>query len=107
MIPKYIVLAGVYDLFIYKLTNVIYNDLSFADRTQKTYQLLLILSILGIVIPKMIINIPNQTLRDGIVHGSYIILISTVLLYWNQISDDWKLFLLGMVMAYLVWYKSK
>lgn len=107
MIPSYVLLAIIYDLFLYKLTHVVYSDLSIVEKTQRSYQLLLLVSVAGLVIPKLLLTIPNDTLRDGIILGSYILLCMTVVIYWNDMTDEWKLFLLGLIFFYMIWLKDK
>lgn len=102
MISYSIIIAIVYVLFLYKLVSVTYNELPVIERTQKTYQLLIILAIIGIIIPKLIDASKYKSSAEGIVLGSTILLPMTIIFYWNHITEDWKVLLLGFLLGYVI-----
>lgn len=107
----YASIATMYNIFVHHMTSIMYKDLAYQERHNKTSILLLLSGIGAIVIAKMIMDetkkYNNSIVSYGLFLGGIILIITTILANWQDMTDKIKLISSGMVLLGLIWYAYK
>jgi hypothetical protein len=104
-------LAIIYCVFILKLTDVMYSDLPYNDRWQKSLVTLFIAGVVGIVIARTIFSqntrTQNKIIRDGLTIGGIILVLYPTLTYWDKMANEGKLVVIGIALGWILWYSYR
>lgn len=101
-------LGVIYSLFVQKLCDVIFGDYRYNEKNQKYIMLLFISGVVGIILAKTIFTsnkkFQNKIIKDGLIIGGIILILYTVLSYWDKMTNETKLLIIGVVLGGLFWY---
>ena len=105
----YIVIAIFYNLFIHYLTGSLYKNLPYADRHSNSIVFLAVAGISAIVISKIYIekNDKNKIVSKGLTIGGILLLITSLFANWENITNEYKLYLTGITFLLIIWYSYK
>lgn len=101
-------LGIIYTIFFQKLGDVIFPNLSYTDKYQKYLIFLLVAGLVGIILAQTIFTynktFKNQIIKHGLIIGGIILLLYPTLTYWNKMTDETKLLVIGIIFGCLLWY---
>lgn len=93
-------IAVLYNMFFHKLPNIIFKDLPYSEKYNKTISLLLISGITAIVLNRL--SIPeNNEIRNGIGIGGLMLLFSALTNNWKNMQDMVKLSLIIILFIFI------
>ena len=98
-------IAGLFILFINKLIEILTIDLKAEDKIKKTLLISFIIGIIGILIGWFIFyksKVKNMGVMLGLFLGSLYLMINSLLINWNKLSNDSKLFMIGSIFVALI-----
>lgn len=97
-----------YNIFLHNAANIIYKDLPFDEKQSKIILFLIVCGILGIILSEYLLAkkrfFENETVMSGFWYGGIILTVSTIGLNWNIMSDDMKLYLMGIIFICIIIY---
>lgn len=98
----------IYSIFIQKLSEVIFTDLPYNDKCQKSASLIFFAGIIGLVLAQTIFTynktFQNKIVKHGLVIGGVILILYSIINYWNKMTDEIKLIIAGIALGSLLWY---
>src|SRR3989442_722342 len=97
-------IAIMYNFFAYTLASLLYKNLQYNEKIHNTIVLLLILGILAIILSYFI---PSKYINIGLYFGGILLILTTVIINYKNISDEIKLFLICLILGYLIWFAYK
>lgn len=104
----YITIAICYNLVIHQLTTIIYKDLPYDEKYNKGLTFIFIAGILGIVVSRLIIknnaNKRDQVISTGLALGGLLLILTSIFVNWNEMTEDIKLYLTAGTFCILIWY---
>ncbi len=105
----YIIIAIFYNLFVHYLTGSLYKNLSYADRHTNSIVFLAVAGIGAIVISKIYIEKTdkNKIVSKGLTIGGILLLITSLFANWENITNEYKLYLTGIGFLIIIWYSYK
>jgi|SRR3989304_8159794 len=106
-----LLIAAFYNLLVHHLGSMMYNDLLFEDKVQKTIVFLLIAGIAGLVFGFIILK-PGQSYKDSVVSkglglGGIILIITSFLGNWENMTDQGKLLISSLLFVGLIIFSHK
>lgn len=105
-----ITIAIVFNMFTHYMASVMFKDYPFQEKYNMSVTLLFICGIMGLVIGKLVINenkYKNNVVSNGLYHGGIILIISGLLLNWNDMNDVIKLTVTACAIIGLIFYSYK
>lgn len=101
-------LGVIYNVFIHKLTSVILSGMEYEEKYQRSLILIFCAGIVGIIIAQIIFAkksyYKNRPMRYGMIFGSVLLIIYSLITNWEKMNDNTKLILMGIIMMGLIWY---
>lgn len=101
-------IAIVYNLLVHSIASFTFKDLQYEEKHKNTLLMLVIFGIIGIVISQLIIfkNNKNSVVGKGLFYGGIILILTALFSNWENMTEEIKLFLVGAIFIYLIWYAS-
>lgn len=104
----YIGIAIGYNLFTHHITNLFYKDLPFEEKFDKSTTFIFVAGIFGIVLSKLLQN-PNKKFTEsvlcmGFFIGGLMLIITSMWVNWDNLSDDIRLIVAIGVFGCILWY---
>jgi cation transport ATPase len=98
-------IAALFVLFISKLIEILTNDLKAEEKIKKNLLIAFIIGIIGILVGWFIFyrsKVKNIAVMLGLFLGSIYLMVNSLLLNWNKLNNDTKLFMIGSVLVALI-----
>ena len=93
-------IAILYNMFFHKLPNIIFQDLQYSEKYNKTISLLLVSGIAAVVLNRL--SIPeNYRIRAGIGLGGLMLIFSALTNNWKNMQDMVKLSLIIIIFIFI------
>lgn len=103
-----IIIAGIYNIFSYKLIEIIFKDVQYKEKIQGTLTSMFFAGIIAIIIAELAIKkgkkFSNEPLHKGLILGGCLLMCYTLLVNWRIMSDETKLLLIGFIFGATIWY---
>jgi len=97
-----------YNVFVHYLSNVVFSDLEYAERYQKTLIMMFIIGISTIIISFTILKsnkrYRNRAIRYGLIFGSLLLIFYSMITNWANVLDETKLFIFGTLLLVMISY---
>ena len=104
----FISISLIYNLFIHYLTSMMYKDLPYAEKHNKTVVLLVVAGIIGIFLGKVVLKRKQDGVVDrGLFIGGIMLVFTGFIANWENISDEIKLFASGVGLIIVIWLSYK
>ena len=105
----YITIAICYNLFIHHIVNIMYKDLPFDEKFDKSISFIFIAGILAIVFSKLIQKdaFTESVLCMGFFIGGLLLIITALWVNWDNLSDEMRMILSISVFGTILWYAYK
>lgn len=105
----YITIAICYNLFIHHIVNIMYKDLPFDEKFDKSISFIFIAGILAIVFSKLIQkdSFTESVLCMGFFIGGLLLIITALWVNWDNLSDEMRMILSISVFGTILWYAYK
>lgn len=97
-----------YNLFVHHLASMLYRETPYEEKYNKTITFVFISGIIGIILSKLLLK-KGQTYHDSVVSmglgiGGVLLIITSILANWTNMSDDIKLCISALMFGGLIWY---
>ncbi len=103
----YLTIGGLYDLFVYKMADVLFQDLPYCEKYSKSIALTFICGLIGLFIAQTYlqthITYKNIIASKGITIGSIILILYSVLGNWHTMNSEIKLIVIGISLSVVIW----
>lgn len=103
-----IIIAGIYNVFSYKLIEIIFKDVPYKEKIQGTLTSMFFAGIIAVVIAELAIKtgkkFSNEPLYKGLILGGCLLMSYTLFVNWNIMTDETKLLLIGFIFGVAIWY---
>lgn len=105
----YIVIAICYNLFIHHVTNVMYKDLPFDEKFDKSVIFLFVAGIFAIVVSKLIQkdSFSESVLCMGFFVGGILLILTSMWVNWDHMNDDMRIIISIIIFSGILWYAYK
>lgn len=104
-------LGIIYSVFIQKFSDVMFANLPYNDKYQKSSIFLFLAGIIGIVLAQTIFTynrtFKNEIIKEGLVIGGIILILYPTLTYWDKMTNETKLIVIGIAFGALLWYSYR
>ena len=104
-------LGIIYTIFFQKLGDIMFCNLPYNDKYQKYLTFLFLAGVIGIVLAQTIFTynktFKNQIIKHGLIIGGIILILYPTLTYWDKMTDETKLLVIGIALGGLLWYSYK
>ncbi|AYV78405.1 MAG: hypothetical protein Edafosvirus12_4 [Edafosvirus sp.] len=101
-------IAIIYDVLCYKIADVSFKDLPYKDKFQNTLTFLFVAGLIAIIIGQTLFktnsNYKNPILQKGFVLGGILLIIYTILMNWDKMTDENKLLIIVIIFGMLLWW---
>ena len=101
-------LGIIYAIFFQKLGDIMFSNLSHNDKYQKYSMFLIFTGVIGIMLSQIVFNYyniqKNKIIKHGLIIGSIILILYPTLVFWDKMTDEMKLFVIGIALGSLIWY---
>ena len=101
----------VLNIFVHQLSYVLFNDLPFKEKFQKSLVTVFIAGILSITLALTIFSnhgaYKNSSMKLGFIIGGALLLFYSIFYNWDKMEDYTKLIIFGLVLGGLVFYCYK
>ena len=100
-------IAILFNLFIHHLTSILFRDMMYKEKTNKSVIFILISGIIGVVMSKMLFKQKKKersVVENGLWLGGLLLIITSIFINWQTMSDDIKLLMIGVSLFGLIWY---
>ena len=106
-ISVYITIAISYNLFVHHLATILYRNMNYKEKFDSTTTFIFIMGIIGIVISKLILK-PEDIYSESVISmclglGGILLILTSVIVNWNEMSDDMRLIISTCIFIGLVW----
>ena len=91
-------IAALFILFVNKLIEILTNDLKAEEKIKKNLLIAFIIGIISILIGWFVFHkskVKNTAVMLGLFLGALYLMINSLILNWNKLSNDSKLFMIG------------
>ena len=98
-------IAALFILFVNKLIEILTHDTIAEARIKKNLIIAFIIGIIGILVAWFIFyksKVKNLGVMLGLILGSLYLMVNSLLLNWDKLSNDTKLFMIGTVLVALI-----
>jgi len=100
----------IYVFFINKITELLTSDTVYEEKIKKNIAISFICVIVGFILAYKIFShgkLKNRIIKYSLIFGSFILLINSIIYQWNDLSNDSKTFMIGLllILACLFTYK--
>ena len=98
-------IAALFILFVNKLIEILTHDTIAEARIKKNLIIAFIIGIIGILVAWFIFyksKVKNLGVMLGLMLGSLYLMVNSLLLNWDKLSNDTKLFMIGTVLVALI-----
>lgn len=106
-----IVIAVAYNIVIHQLVQCVFKSYSYEDRMNYGIATIFIAGLVGIVLSKIILSenesIYNSIISMGLLIGGIFLVATTIIVNWDNITDDIKLFVTLACFGGLLYYSYK
>lgn len=105
----YITIAICYNLFIHHIVNIMYKDLPFDEKFDKSISFIFVAGILAIVLSKLIQkdSFTESVLCMGFFIGGVLLVLTSLWVNWDNLSDEMRMVLSISVFGAILWYAYK
>jgi hypothetical protein len=100
----------IYNSFFYQIINILYKNIPFEEKKNKSVILLVIGGIIGIVLTNLHfeqIDNDYKPIKLGIRYGSYFLLVSTFINYYELMNNETRLFFTISIFSSIIYYYKK
>lgn len=101
-------LGIIYNILIRKLVEVLYSNTPVDIKSSKTILTYLGCAVLGLIMSRIIFGedgvLENGIMYTGVIFGSIILLVLTIITDWDKMDNSIKLILFGMLFGLCVWF---
>lgn len=98
----------IYNFLINKLVNVMFDQMTYTERYQKSLIFMFVIGLIGLVLAFTLFkNHPifkNRPLRFGLILGSILLIFYSIISNWNRMDDITKIVVFGIVFGLLILY---
>lgn len=98
----------IFVIFTHKLTEVLYQDLEYAERFQKSLITLFIIGVIGVASALTVFaetsRYKNRPIKFGLISGSIMLLIYSLITNWDKMTNVTKLLVIAMIFGIVVWF---
>lgn len=99
-------IATIFNVFVYKISDIMYKDYQCKERYQKSATTLFVAGIIGIIIAQTVFNkknkLNNRAVRFGLLGGSCLIIFYSVIKNWDLLDDVTKLIIFGILFSIII-----
>src|SRR5579871_3499905 len=99
-------LGVIYNLFIYKLSDVLFGETETKEKTQKTLSLLFFAGITALILAQIIFTksekYKNKTIQHGLIIGGLILIIYSTFTNWDKMTNETKLIIMAIALVALI-----
>lgn len=104
-------IAVTYNIFIHQMISTGFQSYSYEHRMEYGMTVIFMAGIVGVVLAKVLLK-KNEKLSDSIISmgfmiGGILLLLTAVMVNWDNISDDIRLFITGLLFCGVVYYFYK
>uniref|UniRef100_A0A6C0ECP8 Uncharacterized protein n=1 Tax=viral metagenome TaxID=1070528 RepID=A0A6C0ECP8_9ZZZZ len=100
-----------YYLFVLKMCEILTCDENYNNKIKKILIISFIAGICGFVLSNYLFGVgkkmENRAVRYGVIFGSAILTINTVLFNWELLDNDTKLFIIGFILLSIIVFAYK
>ena len=105
-----------YNLFVHYLASTMFKDSAYEEKINKSIIFILISGIMGVVMSKLLFDSPrnkattkNNTsvVSNGLWLGGILLIVTSIFVNWQTLSDDIKLLMIGVTLVALIYYSKK
>lgn len=102
----YITIAICYNLFIHHVTNVLYKDLPFDEKFDKSITFIFVAGIFAIVVSKLIQkdSFSDSVLCMGFFIGGILLILTSMWANWDHMNDDMRIIISIIIFSGILWY---
>ncbi len=103
-------IAILYNLFVHHLTSIIFKNNVYQDKINRSIILILISGIIGVVMSKLLFKSKKKNRKsvvsNGLWLGGILLIVTSIFVNWQGLSDDIKLLMVGVTLAGLIYYSK-
>lgn len=103
-----LVMALILYILVQSISVSITNGAEFEDKTQKIFIINFIIGIVLIISGNTIFgkrgSMKNKSVQYGVIFGGISLMINTVVMNWDYLSDATRVSLIGLLLLVVVWY---
>lgn len=101
----------VLNIFIHQLSYVLYNDLPYKEKFQKSLLTLFIVGILSLTLAFTLFSnhsiYKNRIMKFGFITGGALLIFYSIFYNWSKMEDWTKLIIFGLILGGLIFYCYK
>lgn len=94
-------LGIIYSIFIQKFGEMVFTN-------QKYLLFLFLAGVIGIILAQTIFTsnraLKNEIIKQGLIVGGIILILYSILTYWDKMTNETKLIILGIILGFSLWY---
>ena len=109
-------IAILYNLFVHHMASIMFKDNTYEDKINKSVIFILIAGVMGVVMAKLLFEesvdktktkVKQSVIGSGLWLGGILLIITSIFVNWQTLSDDIKLLMIGVTLVALIYYSKK
>jgi len=104
-------IALTYNILAHILASVLFKNDYYDDKIKNSNVILFLVGLSGLVLSRIILkenqDITQSVTSMGLFIGGLLLIFTVFILNWNNITENFKLFIVLTFFIFLIWYSSK
>ncbi len=101
-------IAILYNLFVHHMSSIMFKDYAYEEKINKSVIFILIAGIMGVVMSNLLFDSKSTSvISSGLWLGGILLIITSIFVNWQTLSDDIKLLMIGATLVALIYYSKK
>ena len=101
-------IAILYNLFVHHTASIMFKDYVYEEKINKSVIFILIAGIMGVVMSNLLFDTKSTSvISSGLWLGGILLIVTSIFVNWQTLSDDIKLLMIGTTLVALIYYSKK
>jgi len=109
-------IAILYNLFVHHMASIMFKDASYEDKINKSIIFILIAGVIAVIMSNLLFEPTKKTksgrsstsvISSGLWLGGILLIITSIFVNWQTLSDDIKLLMIGVTLLALIYYSKR
>lgn len=109
-------IAILYNFFVHYLTSTMFKNAAYEEKINRSIIFILIAGVIGVVMSKLLFDSPKKkkskekktsVVSNGLWLGGILLIVTSIFVNWQTLSDDIKLLMIGITLVALIYYSKR